>query len=137
MTDLRGRCLCGAVIWTHLAEVTRNLVCHCEDCQRATSAPFAAFLGLRPEQVTWTGEITDYESSPQTYRGFCPRCGTRLYFRSDKWPEEIHVLAATLDYLDAYVPTAQVVLRSRRQWLDGLADIPGHQGFEVQPEQLG
>jgi hypothetical protein len=134
---LSGRCLCGEVTWAYDGEVARNLVCHCEDCQRATSAPFAAFLGLCPDAVIWNGKIIDYESSPQTYRGFCPTCGTRLYFRSEKWPEEIHVMAATLGDFDAYVPTAQVVLRSRRRWLNNLQEIPGYEGFEAQPKRLG
>jgi hypothetical protein len=39
MAFLRGNCMCGAVAWTYSEEITRNLVCHCIDCQRATSAP--------------------------------------------------------------------------------------------------
>src|SRR5262249_52476525 len=130
---LSGRCMCGAVTWTYSGETTRNLVCHCSDCQRATSSPFTAFLGMISEQLQWSGKVEHYESSPGTFRGFCPRCGTRLYFRSEKWPEEIHIHAATLTSPNDYRPDAQVLMRSRAHWLDQLDSIPVHQGFQTPP----
>ena len=133
MTFLAGHCMCGAVAWAYSGEITRNLVCHCADCQRATSAPFTAFLGMRPEQLSWTGDIVHYESSPGTFRGFCRSCGTRLYFRSDKWPSEVHVHAATSIEPGEYRPDAQVVVRSRAKWLDWLPSIPVHDGFQKKP----
>ncbi|RWM07857.1 MAG: GFA family protein [Mesorhizobium sp.] len=133
MASLAGRCMCGAVTWIYSGQVTRNLVCHCADCQRATSAPLTAFLGMRPEQLSWTGDIRHYESSPNTFRGFCPSCGTRLYFRSDRWPHEIHVHAATMANPEDYLPDAQVLIRSRMKWLDRLSSIPAHEGFQQQP----
>ena len=125
--------MCGAVTWSYSGKVTRNLVCHCADCQRATSSPVTAFLGLRLDQVNWTGDIKHYESSPNTFRGFCPSCGTRLYFRSDRWPSELHVHAATLTDPDQYRPDAQVLIRSKAKWLDLLPSIPAHDGFQQEP----
>lgn len=134
MTTLTGRCLCGAVTWVATEPGTRNLVCHCESCQRATSSPFTAFVGLLTDTVTWTGEITHFESSPGTYRGFCPSCGSRLYFRSDRWPEEIHIHAATLIDQGGYRPDAQVVLAERAPWLDHLDAAERCGGFHRAPE---
>ncbi|MBA3448843.1 MAG: GFA family protein [Pseudaminobacter sp.] len=131
--SLSGNCMCGSVTWIYTGETTRNLVCHCSDCQRATSSPFTAFLGMNPEQLQWIGKIEHYKSSPGTYRGFCPSCGTRLYFRSEKWPEESHVHAATLTNPNEHRPDAQVVMRSRAGWLDHLKSIPGHEDFHTQP----
>ncbi|WP_292247744.1 GFA family protein, partial [Mesorhizobium sp.] len=133
MAFLTGRCMCEAVTWSYSGDITRNLVCHCADCRRASSAPLTAFLGMRPEQVSWTGEIRHFESSPNTFRGFCPACGTRLYFRSDRWPREIHVHAATMTNPDDYQPDAQVLTRSRMKWLDRLPSIPAHDGFQEKP----
>ncbi len=126
--------MCGAVRWKAPGPVTRNLVCHCADCQRATSSPFTGFVGLEPEAVTWTGEVNHFESSPDTWRGFCPSCGTRLYFRSGKWPGEIHIHAATLVDGTDYKPSAEVVRRSRADWLDQLDNIPKHNDFHADPE---
>ncbi|WP_192181363.1 GFA family protein [Mesorhizobium amorphae] len=133
MVHLTGNCMCGAVTWTYSGALTRNLVCHCADCQRATSSPVTAFLGMKPEHLNWTGEIVHYESSPGTFRGFCSSCGTRLYFRSRKWPSEIHVHAATMTDPGEYQPDAQVFMRSRVKWLDRLQSLPAHQGFQQVP----
>ena len=133
MATLAGRCMCRAVTWTYSGEITRNLVCHCTDCQRATSAPLTAFLGMKLEQLSWAGEIVHYESSPDIFRGFCPSCGTRLYFRSDKWPNEIHVHAATMADPSQYRPDAQTFVGSKAEWLDRLNSIPAHDGFQRPP----
>lgn len=130
---LTGICMCGAVAWTYSGDLTRNLVCHCADCQRATSSPLTAFLGMKPEQLSWTGEIVHYESSPGTFRGFCPTCGTRLYFRSDRWPTEVHVHAAMMSNPGEYRPDAQVFMPSKAGWLDRLPSIPAHDGFQQEP----
>ena len=138
MNNLSGRCMCGSVTWTYTGGTTRNLVCYCTDCQRATSSPLTAFLGMLTTQLHWSGKIEHYESSAGTYRGFCPACGTRLYFRSDRWLEETHVHAATLTNPNDYRPDAQVLMRSRAGWLDLLDAIPGHDGFQRPPaEQTG
>jgi hypothetical protein len=134
MTTLKGRCLCGAVTWSSAGPVTRNLVCHCESCQRATSSPFTAFVGLPSDRVAWVGEITHFESSPDTYRGFCPTCGSRLYFRSDRWPEETHIHAATLVDQSSYRPDAQVLLAERVSWLDHLDAAERCEGFHKTPQ---
>lgn len=134
MADLNGRCMCGKVTWHSRAPTLRNLVCHCTDCQRATSAPFTGFLGFKPDDIHWSGKVTHYESSPATFRGFCRTCGTRLYFKSDQWPGEIHIHAATMDDPNAYQPSEQVVLRSEATWLKRLKDIPAYQDFDAPPE---
>jgi hypothetical protein len=134
MSEMKGHCLCGAVRWTSQGPVTRNLVCHCQSCQRATSAPFAAFIGLDPANVAWSGALSAFESSPGTFRDFCPACGTRMTFRSDRWPGEVHILAATLDDPGSYIPEARVVMRERPGWLDGLGRIPAHEGFQKTPD---
>ena len=105
---LSGRCLCGAVTWRYRGEVTRKLACHCRDCQKATSSGFTSFVGCCPDAVEWRGQITHFESSPGTFRGFCPGCGTRLYFGSVKWPKEIHLHVGTLDDASGYVPDRHV-----------------------------
>ena len=137
MTALTGHCLCGLVSWSSPGPVTRNLVCHCEDCRRTTSSPFAAFAGLKPEFAVWTGDVNRFESSRGTQRRSCRYWGTRLYFRSEKWPGAIHIHAATLDDGIDYRSTAQVVMRSRASWLEGLHALPCCRDFDVPPKDAG
>jgi hypothetical protein len=131
MAELNGRCLCGQVTWHYDGKVGRNLVCHCESCRRATSSAFGAFLAFDPAGLTWSGEITHFESSPRTFRGFCTNCGTRLYFISDNWPNEAHVHAATLLSSKDYTPTTHVVWSERAAWTEHLDALPKIDGFDT------
>lgn len=136
MAELTGGCACGAVRWTHDGPFIRHLICHCTDCQRATSSACAAFVGTRPEHVRWQGSINHYQSSSEGFRGFCPVCGTRLYFRSGRWPGELHIHAGTLDDPAQYTPDTHVCLAERAGWIslggatstcDGFARTPADQ----------
>ncbi|MGO4838569.1 GFA family protein, partial [Rhizobiaceae sp. 2RAB30] len=66
MAALAGHCICRNVTWEYSGQPTRNLIRHCDGCRRATSAPFTAFVGMKPEQLSWKGKIVHYESSPGT-----------------------------------------------------------------------
>ena len=124
---MRGRCL--GLFWQSHTQLGLPL-------RRLPARHLLSLHGLpgdEAEAVELTGEIKHYESSPDTFRGFCPSCGTRLYFRSDRWPDEIHVHAATMTNPDDYQPDAQVLMRSRLKWLDRLPSIAVHDGFQQTP----
>ena len=56
------------------------------------------WAGYRPDTVTWTeGAAKPFASSPDVLRRFCPDCGTPLSYESTRWPDELHILVATLD----------------------------------------
>jgi hypothetical protein len=88
-------------------------------CRRAHGAAF----------VTWASSpdgsynITDpanllrwYHSSAEAERGFCTRCGSTLFFRSSKWPGEIHIVSANfVDALDRQ-PQAHVHYDTHVDW---------------------
>lgn len=133
MVEFSGRCACGEVTWTAKGAPLRNLVCHCEDCRRALSGPVMVSMGFPRAAVTWLGERSFYESTPGTFRDFCPSCGTRLTFRSDKWLEEVHIMAATLDDPTLYHPDAQVCVDDAVVWLDQIWQVPAHSGFQREP----
>jgi hypothetical protein len=53
-------------------------------CQKATGNLFAALVGVGHENLTWTrGKPAEFRSSEHVGRGFCPNCGTPLYYRYD------------------------------------------------------
>jgi hypothetical protein len=68
----------------HATELRDNPhVCYCRMCQKATGNLFAALVGVRHEHLTWTrGAAAEFQSSDAAARGFCPNCGTSLYYRS-------------------------------------------------------
>lgn len=72
-----GRCLCGAVSFEAVPLGMLN-ACHCETCQKWGGGPFMA---VPCRKVRFTGEVREFASSDIGTRGFCPACGTHLYFR--------------------------------------------------------
>lgn len=122
--NMTGRCLCGQVHWTTETKPIWSEHCHCDSCRRATGAPFASFMGLRKESVSWTGEMTQYASSDgKVQRKFCSNCGTHMSYEADIWPKEIHVYAASLNDPSLYKPNGHVFSDGKLPWLsfgDGL-----------------
>lgn len=125
-----GGCLCGAVRW-ELAPVALSVAnCHCRLCQRAvgaavvawTTAPAAALTLLRAPPA-W------YPSSAAAERGFCPTCGTSLFFRARGAPEgPIDLTVASFDHPEDLAPTMEIWTESRQDWVPLLPGVPAHAG---------
>jgi len=123
-----GRCLCGAVRYALGAPPKWTALCHCESCRRAASAPVVAWMGFRPEQVSWAGERAFYASSEHAERSFCPTCGSPMSFASARWPGEIHLYGASLDDPQAYVPQLHCYAAEHLGWLKLADDLPRFTG---------
>lgn len=126
--ELSGRCLCGRIRWRAPGPALWAGHCHCESCRRATSAPVTSFFGVPQNSVTWNGELSLYPSSPGAERGFCGHCGSQMFFRSERWPEEIHLYAASLDDPTLFEPKAHYHYAERVPWLNVVDDLPKHDG---------
>jgi hypothetical protein len=96
--------------------------------------------------VTWVGVadsqfrivqgnelLTWYDSSPEARRGFCSECGSTLFFRGDRWPDETHVALAQIDGPIDRQPQAHVYFDSGAEWIhlaDDLKKLGGPSGTE-------
>lgn len=73
-------------------------------CRRAHGAAFVTWVGVESPQARIddpAGLLRWYASSAEAERGFCSRCGSTLFFRSSKWPGELHIVVANFsDPLD-------------------------------------
>jgi hypothetical protein len=93
-----GRCLCGGVVFTvdgPLRDVTN---CHCHRCRRFTGHHMAAsdadVVDLQitdPEQL-----LTWFYPVPEAGYGFCGRCGSSLFWRSED-AKRMTICAGVLD----------------------------------------
>lgn len=78
---LTGSCLCGAVRFELDATPTSPTACHCTQCRKQTGHYFAsADVPKSAVRMTGTGEVAWYRSSPKVRRGFCPACGSTLFW---------------------------------------------------------
>lgn len=129
MAETHGRCLCGDVTYVFRGAPKWQAYCHCESCRRSTSAPVAAFLGVARGAFRFTGKApAAYPSSPGVRRLFCARCGSPTAYESERWPDEIHLYAASLVDPEAYRPQGHVHAAERLSWFDVKDDLPRHPG---------
>lgn len=74
-----GRCLCGSVRWTTLAEPYAMYNCHCRMCQKLHGAAFGTYGFFKSDQLRWTtptDSVVEYASSESVVRSSCGVCGS-------------------------------------------------------------
>lgn len=89
-----GSCLCGAVRYRVDALLRPVIACHCRQC-RKTSGHFVAATSAPREAIRIEGDVRWYDSSATARRGFCPVCGSNLFWDGPGASLAIH--AGTLD----------------------------------------
>jgi hypothetical protein len=123
-----GRCLCGKVSFEYQGAELWCGHCHCESCRRNCSAPFTTFVGVLRQSARFTGAAPAiYASSPGVERLFCRDCGTPVAYRSDRFPDEIHFYAASLDDPTAVIPQFHVYWSERLPWIELADSLPRHE----------
>lgn len=70
------------------------IACHCVQC-RKTSGHFVAATSAERGAVEISGEVAWYQSSKTARRGFCPACGSNLFW--DGPGSHLSIMAGTLD----------------------------------------
>ena len=78
---LTGKCLCGAVRYSTKAEPQGVSACHCGQCRRQSGHVWASAYVPKAE-LEITGEVRWFDSSETAQRGFCPTCGSFLFWRA-------------------------------------------------------
>ncbi|MEP5153316.1 GFA family protein [Planktotalea sp.] len=124
-TVLKGHCLCGACTFELIGPHNFIGHCHCESCRRATASPFTTWIGQQNGRWAWTGTApVPFESSAGNERGFCSTCGSPMYFRTDRFPNEVHFYAALLDDPNTVTPEAQYHADEILDWTHSALDQP-------------
>ncbi|KAJ03821.1 GFA family protein [Sulfitobacter mediterraneus] len=76
---LSGQCLCGAVQITATASNPILRACHCDMCRQHTSGMFVS-ISADPDSISVEGPAKSFRSSEWAERGFCPECGSTLWY---------------------------------------------------------
>jgi len=116
--ELAGGCHCGAVRYRVSGEPMHVAICHCSDCRKSAGAPMVSWAMFKAEQFAVTqGEVTTHNSSGESKRSFCPRCGTGLLFtNAENLPGIVDVQSATLDDPDALPAQVHIQTAERIGW---------------------
>jgi hypothetical protein len=118
-----GGCLCGAVRYRVVRDAELCVYCcHCRDCQRLSSSPFAVSMVLPVAAfallVGEPARILRRSDSGREIEGcFCAACGTRLYDLFAAFPDIMVLKAGTLDDTRALRPVAQFWTSRKQDWV--------------------
>ena len=90
---MKGSCLCGAVTFETKAEPQSLSVCHCSQCRKQSGHLWAS-AHVADGELMIKGDVRWFQSSNDAKRGFCPTCGSFLFW---KHAEDPIALEDTLD----------------------------------------
>ena|SRR5947209_5938269 len=122
--SLTGHCLCGAMRYRVHGEPLATGICHCDDCQRQSGAPFSLNVLVELDHLVLEGdtlktvETTGTETGEKRERQFCGACGSPLVTLLAEEPEIAVIKAGTLDDRTTLAPEMEVWCDRRHPWLD-------------------
>lgn len=127
-TTFSGSCLCGSVQFSFAAPSLWCAHCHCTMCQRAHGAALVTWVGVDEKglQFNHNGQLHWHPSSADSERGFCRECGSTLFFRSERWPGEVHIARANVDGEIDRLPASHAHWESHVDWCEVDDSLPRH-----------
>ncbi|MDB5098963.1 MAG: aldehyde-activating protein [Cyanobacteria bacterium RYN_339] len=75
----RGSCHCGGVTFDVAGDLPRPDACHCMDCRKFSGHYFVS-TDVPKAGLTVQGTVRWYQSHDKVRRGFCPTCGSSLFW---------------------------------------------------------
>lgn len=131
--------MCGALRLVAAAPSLWCAHCHCRFCRQAHGAAFVTWVGFSQASVriiAEPGALHWYQSSKESRRGSCARCGTMMFFESTVAPGETHVARACIHGAIDREPQAHTFFDQKVDWVtvdDGLPkltrDAPSLSGY--------
>ena len=116
-----GGCLCNAVSFRVRGALSPVVACHCGQCRRM-SGHYAAAAWTLKDGVEIEGEVKWYRSSDRAQRGFCPACGSSLFWDGEDGRLWIH--AGTLDKPTGLTLAEHVFTGSKGDYYTLADDLP-------------
>lgn len=114
MSDFTGRCLCGAVTFNGLWGGEPLSACHCSQCRRWSGHVWAGTDGM---DMTIDGPVKWFRSSDKAERGFCPECGSSLFWRK-LGSERLAVAAGAVDSPTGLTLASHIYVAAKGDYYD-------------------
>ncbi|PRY25413.1 hypothetical protein CLV78_102591 [Aliiruegeria haliotis] len=124
---LSGSCLCGAVRYEVSGPLRPVIACHCTQC-RKTSGHHVAATSARRDDVAISGSPAWYQSSPRARRGFCPTCGSNLFW--DGAGENLSIFAGTIDGATGLACAGHIYCADKGDYYEIPDDLPRAEGYD-------
>jgi hypothetical protein len=138
MSSVKGSCLCRAVKYEITGPILGPANCHCTMCRKQHGAAFRSRARVKASDFHWIegeDQVTFYESSPGTRRGFCRNCGSPVVNKVDtnsvsgkfNPAGETSMLGVQLGGLDddpGVTPGVHVFVANKAPWFTITDDLP-------------
>jgi hypothetical protein len=127
---LTGSCLCGDVSFTVETAAITVSGCNCGQC-RKSSGNYGASAEFAADGVIFGADATLhwYRSSPIARRGFCGRCGSRLFWQEDGNPH-LWIALGALDPPTGLRIERHIFVADKPDWYKIDDGRPQHPGYE-------
>lgn len=122
-----GGCLCGAVSYRVTGPLRPVIACHCTQCRKTSGHHVAATSAARAD-IAVSGEVTWYVSSDSARRGFCPVCGSNLFW--DGAGANLSIFAGTLDIPTGLQIAGHIYCADKGDYYTIGADLPRAEGAD-------
>ncbi|MEL6677848.1 MAG: GFA family protein [Pseudomonadota bacterium] len=124
-----GGCLCGAVTYEVAGPLRDVIACHCSQC-RKTSGHHVAATSAELATIAVAGAVTWYGSSAGAERGFCPVCGSNLFWREVDG-DRMSIFAGTLDGATGLRTAGHIFAADKSDYYEINDDAPVFPGFDA------
>ena len=127
MERVTGSCLCGKLGFSTQLPTLWVAHCHCSLCQKNAGATLVTWAGFNEADVIIDDSdkiLKWYSATENAYRGFCGECGSTLFFKSARWPGELHITVVNIHQPLDREPQAHVYWSSHQPWLPIADDLP-------------
>ncbi len=114
-----GGCQCGKIRYEAEGPLDRTTICYCRMCQKASGAPFMAFVRFPARHVVWSTPPAAFFSSGSVQRGFCRDCGTPMTYRNVQG-SNISLTLNSLDDPGSVKPEYSFFNDQKASWLSEL-----------------
>lgn len=121
--DFEGECHCGEVRFRATGPLREILMCHCSDCLKITGTSWGA-SAVHADDFFWLGDGRPrwYGSSEWAERGFCPTCGSQMFYRRRDLPL-ISIAPGAFDSSEMLSVSGQIYAESQPSWGPVGADL--------------
>jgi hypothetical protein len=122
-----GSCLCGAIALSAALPGRWVAHCHCTRCQRAHGAAFVTWVAVDAGKaviVDPNAQLRWFAATGAGERGFCARCGSSMFFRSEGWPGELHIARALFTAPIDKAPQMHGFYDTHVEWVQVADDLP-------------
>jgi hypothetical protein len=114
---VEGGCLCGGVRYRLHGTPKHTSDCHCEDCRRASAAPYVTWCTFRSDAIELlSGELREVPHAG-SLRFFASCCGTHLFVRDNASSEWIDITVASLDDPKSFPPQVAIWTEDKLPWV--------------------